>query len=102
MGSKFPQVFSWKQSFHVWVPVDPCVPAPRQPEQNCIHLTFLSEPQSHDQAQKFSLVSQSELPDSREAHGLSGTQTLLQIFFCFLWRHLWHVEVPRLGVKSEL
>ena len=23
-------------------------------------------------------------------------------FFCFLGLHLWHVEVPRLGVKSEL
>ena len=24
------------------------------------------------------------------------------IFFFFLWTHLWHMEVPRLGVKSEL
>jgi len=23
-------------------------------------------------------------------------------FFCFLGSHLWHMEVPRLGVKSEL
>ena len=23
-------------------------------------------------------------------------------FFCFLWLHLWHMEVPRLGVKSKL
>ena len=23
-------------------------------------------------------------------------------FFGFLWSHLWHMEVPRLGVKSEL
>ena len=24
------------------------------------------------------------------------------VFFCFLWLHLWHTEVPRLGVESEL
>ena len=24
------------------------------------------------------------------------------IFFFFLWLHLWHMEVPRLGLKSEL
>ena len=23
-------------------------------------------------------------------------------FFCFLGLHLWHVEIPRLGVESEL
>ena len=23
-------------------------------------------------------------------------------FFCFLWLHMWHMEVPRLGVESEL
>ena len=25
-----------------------------------------------------------------------------QIFFFFLWLHLWHMEVPRLGVELEL
>ena len=24
------------------------------------------------------------------------------LLFCFLWPHLWHMEFPRLGVKSEL
>ena len=28
--------------------------------------------------------------------------TLFIYFFCFLWLHLWHMEAPRLGVKSEL
>ena len=27
---------------------------------------------------------------------------LRHLFFCFLGPHLWHMEVPRLGVKSEL
>ena len=27
---------------------------------------------------------------------------LLSFFFCFLGPHLWHVEVPRLGVELEL
>ena len=26
----------------------------------------------------------------------------LFIYFCFLGLHLWHMEVPRLGVESEL
>ena len=26
----------------------------------------------------------------------------LSHFFFFLWPHLWHVEVPRLGVELEL
>ena len=28
--------------------------------------------------------------------------TLLLLFFLFLWLHLLHMEVPRLGVESEL
>ena len=28
--------------------------------------------------------------------------TQLFIYFCFLGLHLWHMEVPRLGVESEL
>jgi len=28
--------------------------------------------------------------------------TYLFLFFCFLGPHLWHIEVPRLGVQSEL
>ena len=27
---------------------------------------------------------------------------ILKIFFAFLGPHLWHVEIPRLGVESEL
>ena len=40
--------------------------------------------------------------------GLNGTGPLIQIFFFFFRRlvflgpHLWHMEVPRLGVQSEL
>ena len=26
----------------------------------------------------------------------------LFVCFCFLWLHPWHMEVPRLGVESEL
>ena len=30
-------------------------------------------------------------------------QTILSFFFfVFLGPHLWHIEIPRLGVKSEL
>ena len=27
---------------------------------------------------------------------------ILQYFFFFLWPHLWHMEVPRIGIESEL
>ena len=27
---------------------------------------------------------------------------ILFFIICFLWSHLWHIEVPRLGVESEL
>ena len=27
---------------------------------------------------------------------------VMLLFFCFLGLHLWHLEVPRLGVESEL
>ena len=34
---------------------------------------------------------------------LSHSATQLSVFlFCFLGPHPWHVEVPRLGVESEL
>ena len=31
-----------------------------------------------------------------------GTTLTALSFFFFFWLHLWHMEVPRLGVKSEL
>ena len=27
---------------------------------------------------------------------------IFRIFFFFLWEHMWHMEVPRLGIKLEL
>ena len=33
---------------------------------------------------------------------LNGTQPGILFLFCFLGQHLQHVEVPRLGVESEL
>ena len=35
---------------------------------------------------------------------LMGENDTMQVFLfvCFLGSHLWHMEVPRLGVKSEL
>ena len=33
---------------------------------------------------------------------IMSTQTFLFLFFAFLGPHLQHMEVPRLGVKSEL
>ena len=40
-----------------------------------------------------------------ESHNKSGTLRGVGNFFfslLLLWPHLWHMEVPRLGVKSEL
>ena len=31
-----------------------------------------------------------------------NAHNLIFKFFCFLGPHLWHMEVPRLGVESEL
>ena len=37
------------------------------------------------------------------SHLISGCKHFfLFLFFCFLGPHVWHVEVPRLGVKLEL
>ena len=33
---------------------------------------------------------------------LTDTKTAPLFFFFFKWLNLWHIEVPRLGVKSEL
>ena len=33
---------------------------------------------------------------------ISGIGFFLVFFFCFLGLHLWHVEVPELGVEWEL
>ena len=48
-------------------------------------------------------------PWDREGAVLFSGHTVLGVFFvflffcfCFLGLHLWHMEVPRLGVKSEL
>ena len=39
-------------------------------------------------------------PGDRELVG--GIEVFSFIFFCFLGLHLWHMEVPRLRVESEL
>ena len=34
-----------------------------------------------------------------------GVPNIMRVFiylFCFLGPHLWHMEIPRLGVESEL
>ena len=35
-------------------------------------------------------------------HGISSSTLLLSFIFIFSGLHLWHMEVPKLGVKSEL
>ena len=41
-------------------------------------------------------------PEEQKFLGMSGNNFKVPSFFFFLWPHLWHMEVPRLGVTSEL
>ena len=46
-----------------------------------------------------------QLSESHPQLHVTGEESkviLLFLFFCFLGLHLWHMEVPRLGVEWEL
>lgn len=55
-------------------------------------LSHCPQPRSSDEAD-------GDDDDNEETYYIS---LFLFIYFCFLGQHTWHMEVPRLGVESEL